>query len=75
LDGRIQSLSGSCPNLIFRLEGRTVYTTSATKFKEGSCAKLKNTTEVEVKGILMSDGTVRAQEVEREDDDDDDDDD
>ena len=52
-----------------------MYTVPATRFRDVSCAKVRNGMEVEVKGVLMSDGTVIAGEVKRDDDDDDDDDD
>jgi Domain of unknown function (DUF5666) len=60
-------LSGECPQLSFRLDGRTVNTTSATRFKDVSCSSLRNLMRVEVKGMLMSNGTVVADEVKRED--------
>ena len=69
LDGRVQSLAGGCPVISFRVGGRTVLTTPETKFKGGSCDNLRNGTEVDVKGMLMSDGTVVAGEVKRKDDD------
>jgi cytochrome c-type biogenesis protein CcmE len=45
------------------VDGRTVLTTPSTKFKGGSCDKVRNGTEVDVQGMLMSDGTVIADEV------------
>lgn len=60
-------MSGSCPTLTFVVDGRQVYTTGDTGFKKGNCRDLRNGMEVEVKGMLMSDGTVRAQRVEEDD--------
>ena len=59
----MEAVSGSCPALTFRLEGRTVYTSSDTRWSEGSCKNLKNKKEVEVRGYLMSDQRVRADRV------------
>jgi hypothetical protein len=64
LDGKIQSLSGTCPAIRFRLSGRTVFTTSATDFRKGSCKDIHNETSVNVEGERMSDGTVRADRIE-----------
>lgn len=66
LEGSIQSLSGICPTITFRVDGRSVFTTADTKFKDGSCRALRNGSEVEVRGTLLSDGTVRAERVERD---------
>jgi hypothetical protein len=75
LDGDVRSLGGACPTVQFEVEGRTVFTTASTKYKDGDCRRLRNRREVEVKGWLLSDGKVRADRIEFDDDDDDDDDD
>jgi hypothetical protein len=75
LSGRIQSVSGSCPTLVFELKDYKVHASSATEFRRGSCGDIRRRSEVEVQGTLMSDGTVRAVRVTIKDDDDDDDDD
>jgi hypothetical protein len=67
IEGRIQALQGSCPALTFRIGGQTiVYTTAETRFRDVSCAGLRNNMEVEIEGTLMSDGTVRADRIERD---------
>ena len=66
LKGEIQALSGSCPQVSFRLAGRTVITVPATRFKGLSCNGLRNSLDVEVRGMLMSDGTVIADEVKKD---------
>ena len=63
LEGRVRSLAGACPALSFTLDGRTVYTTPATEFRRGECRGIGNNDEVEVRGVLMSDGRVRADRV------------
>ena len=66
LKGEIQAISGSCPQVSFRLAGRTVITVPDTRFKGLSCNSLRNSLDVEVKGMLMSDGTVIAEEVKKD---------
>jgi hypothetical protein len=63
LDGRVGSLTGSCPNLSFSVRGRQVQTTSQTRFDDGNCRDMRNGVDVEVDGDLYSDGTVRARQV------------
>jgi hypothetical protein len=67
LEGRVQNVSGSCPALRFQLQGRQVYTTSATEYDDGRCRDIESRERVKIKGMLMSDGRVRADEVELDD--------
>jgi hypothetical protein len=60
--------------LSFTIDGRTVYTTAATDFRRRECRDIQNNTEVEIRGVLMSDGRVRADRVTFEKGRDDDDD-
>ena len=71
-EGVVSDLTGRCPNLTFRLNGKTVKTNSATKFDEISCGALANGVRAEVKGITQSDGSILATRVESDDDEDDD---
>ena len=64
-------LSGSCPVVAFEVSGRTVYTSLKTDFDKGKCKDIKSGLEVEVKGMLMSDGRIRADKVSFDDKDDD----
>jgi hypothetical protein len=66
LEGVVQSLSGSCPNLTFVVQGYTVVTNSATRFTDGACPSLRNGREVEVDGYLLPDGRVLATEVDQD---------
>lgn len=70
LDGDASSVQGSCPNLTFSLEGRTVRTSASTTFRRGPCSALRNGVEVRVRGLLQLDGSVEATQVTFEDDDD-----
>ena len=69
LEGRVSSLSGSCPTISFRVDDRAVSADDDSKIRGGNCRDIRNGTEVEVKGMLLTDGTVRAQEIRIEDDD------
>jgi hypothetical protein len=62
-------VSGTCPALRFRLEGRSVFTTSDTRYKDLSCSDLRLGLRIKVEGVQMSDGTVRADLVKLVDDD------
>ena len=64
LEGRIESLSASCPSVTFRLEGQNVFTLPATEFKPVPCGLVINGTTVKLTGRRMSDGRVRADEIE-----------
>ena len=67
VSGRVDSVSGSCPTLTFEVDGRTVYTTAKTKYDDGGCRDIERRTKVKVEGMLMSDGRIRADEVEVDD--------
>jgi hypothetical protein len=67
VDGEVGELNGSCPEISFRLNGQTVYAHGGTKFKGGNCKSMGNGREVEVEGTLMSDGTIRADEIDIDD--------
>jgi len=59
-------LSGTCPTLTIRVERYRVFTTQATRYDGVSCSGLRNGLRVEVEGMLMSDDTVRADQVKRD---------
>ena len=63
LKGRVTGLEGTCLTVSFTVNGIAVYTTADTRFNGGSCRSLRNEREVEVDGMLMSDGRVRASRV------------
>jgi hypothetical protein len=63
ISGKAGPVSGSCPALVFEVKTRTVYTTSATQFRDGGCRNLRKGSEVEVRGVEMSDHRVRADRV------------
>lgn len=68
LKGRINagSLTGSCAarNLSFMVGTTRVVTNASTQFKDARCEQLKASSNVEVKGMRQSDGSVLAASVE-----------
>jgi Domain of unknown function (DUF5666) len=67
LEGRVDSLAGTCPAITFRLRGVDVFTTGDTRFSDGRCQNLKDGESVDVKGRRQPDGRVFALEVEIDD--------
>jgi hypothetical protein len=67
LEGRVESLAGTCPAVTFRVRGVTVFTTEDTRFSDGRCQDLRNGESVDVKGRRQADGRVYALEVEIDD--------
>jgi Domain of unknown function (DUF5666) len=74
MQGLVSVRAGTCPAITFSVQGANVTTTSATRFKDVSCANVVNGMRVEVRGQRQTDGSVLASRVEPEDDDDADDD-
>ena len=60
LNGRVASFTGSCPAVNFVIGVVTVYTSSSTNYSKIKCDDLKNGRDVNIDGMLMSDGRVRA---------------
>ena len=75
LEGEIAELSGSCPDVRFRVRGVIVWANRETDYRRSSCRDLRDGRRAEVKASIMSDRSIRADriEVRRRDDDDDDD--
>jgi hypothetical protein len=70
--GRVRDLGGSCPNISFTVDGRSVVADAGTRYDDGSCSSMRENRKVEVTGELRNDGRIRALEIEVDDDDDDD---
>ena len=66
LRGTVSGLNGTCPAIAFRLGDAMIVTDNATRF-DGRCSAVQNGRRVEVEGVRMSDGRVRATEVEIDD--------
>jgi hypothetical protein len=63
LEGQVQSPSGACPVLTFSINGLQVYTSPDTDFSRGDCGDVRNGRDVDIGGVSMSDGRVRADKV------------
>jgi Domain of unknown function (DUF5666) len=63
--GDVAGLSGSCPDRLFRVAGRSVATTAATLFRRVTCELLVNGQQVEVEGPVIA-GVIRAEKVQLE---------
>jgi hypothetical protein len=74
-EGRIMSLSGSCPNVTFVAALRSVVADGDTDYKGGRCRDLSRYDRVKVRGTTLPNGSVRASRIDIKDDEDDDDDD
>ncbi len=66
LRGTVSGLNRTCPAIAFRLGDAMIVTDNATRF-DGRCSAVQNGRRVEVEGVRMSDGRVRATEVEIDD--------
>jgi len=71
-EGLVSGLTGTCPALTFSVGSTKVTTDGTTFFEDGTCADVKNGTEVEVKGRPQTDGSILAALVELSDEDHDD---
>jgi hypothetical protein len=65
LSGKAGPVSGTCPAITFQLKERTIYTTPLTVFTRTSCGGVAKGMDLEIKGMEMSDGQIRADEVRR----------
>lgn len=66
-EGTVSALSGTCPAISFTLNGLTVRTSAATRYDDVTCAQVRNTMRLEVRGRRQADGSVLADRIERED--------
>jgi hypothetical protein len=63
LTGTVSSLAGACPSLSFKLEGKVIKTSSATKFDGGACGDVKNGSRATIAGPTQSDGSITAEKL------------
>jgi hypothetical protein len=62
--GRINSVSGRCPNVSFRVDGYSVTTDSSTTYRRSECRDLRGNAKVDGEGVMQSNGTVNATRLE-----------
>jgi hypothetical protein len=67
VEGVVSTLTGTCPDLTFRVGTTTVRTSGVTVFRDGRCASLLSGDSVEVRGTRGTDGIVAALSVELDD--------
>jgi hypothetical protein len=65
VSGKAGEVSGVCPVIAFEIKERAIYTTPLTTFEKTSCERIDKGTDLEVDGMEMSDGRVRADLVKR----------
>ena len=65
--GLVSGLTGTCPAVTFTLSGRTVKTTSTTRYEHGTCATVQNNARLEVHGRRQADGSIQADKIEVDD--------
>jgi hypothetical protein len=66
MTGNIGAMSGSCPTKTFQIAGYVIKTDAVTTFlPSGSCSSLSNGTQVQVKGVVQADLSVKADSVQK----------
>ncbi len=64
-DGTITGLSGSCPNLSFTINGRTIVTDGSTTYpKKVKCGDVRNGQNATGEGDLQASDTIKATKLE-----------
>jgi hypothetical protein len=69
LAGRVANLSGGCPNWRFTIDSLRAWTWEKTSYERGPCSRMREGIEVELRGWLMSDGTLRVDQIRFDNDD------
>jgi hypothetical protein len=64
ISGGVEWVQGSCPNLRFSVNAQQIQTTSSTDYEDGDCGAVRQGVRVIVKGIIGTDGVLRAHEVD-----------
>lgn len=64
VEGTVSELSGSCPDITFKIAETRVVTKEKTKYDDGTCNDVANGATVEVKGKLSEDGTMSAWKID-----------
>ena len=62
--GTVVDVRGTCPAVVFSVNGSTVATDTETDFDDLECSDILDGLRVEVEGVTQSDGRVLATEVE-----------
>ena len=68
IEGRVSSVSGSCPGISFSIGSTKVTADKDTNYdKHITCGAIRNDLRIEVKGIRQSDGSVLARRISIDD--------
>jgi len=62
--GLVGSVEGACPAKRFTVRGERIRTTKETHYERGSCGAIQTGVSVSVKGIVGTDGVLKAIEVD-----------
>jgi uncharacterized protein DUF5666 len=65
IEGSIGGLKGSCPSVVFGVNGFSIATNGSTVFDGGACSTLQNGDKVTVNGLKNGDGSVLATRVKK----------
>ena len=63
IKGTVTGLTGTCPAVTFKLEGKTIRASAATAYGDRTCADVKNDVKVTVVGTAQADGSILATKV------------
>jgi len=67
IKGLVSGLTGTCPDITFTLNNVSVKATSATRYEDGTCARVRNSLRLEVHGRRQADGSMQAARIELDD--------
>jgi hypothetical protein len=67
IKGVVSGLTGTCPDIAFTLNSLNVKATTATRYEDGTCARVRNTLRLEVHGQRQTDGSILATRIELDD--------
>ena len=65
IEGSMGGLHGACPAIQFVVNGFSIFTDASTAFTP-ACSTFKSGTKVTVKGVVQSDGSVKATSVAKQ---------
>jgi hypothetical protein len=67
IKGVVSGLTGTCPDITFTVNNVSVKATSATRYEDGTCARVRNTIRLEVHGQRQANGSLQATRIELDD--------
>ncbi len=58
--GTASEVTGTCPVVSLKLDGKTIKTTATTRYEGGACIDVKNGARLSVTGTVQTDGSIEA---------------